>query len=392
LTSPQRAAVLQAEQEVLRQLLAKSKDWLAHDDDPFREALNCSLDLLGVSGLVPHTDERGQACWRLAEPEALATTCHDNSWEHTLDSLRGVKPPQARLSDWRRDNPVRPLIFSDPGRLNANAVHLHLEHRLVQRLLSRFLSQGFLSQGFLHHELSRACVIASREPQPRVAVVGRLSLFGQGAARLHDELITVMAYWHPGDDRVSALEPFPVERQRDTWRELSQELRGAESSLVSDTMRAELQATAPADVAALLPRLQETCDAALEAATAQLTERGRQEAEALKEALRHQRQRIRATLQQRAKDLAKLERKAADQPTAPIPGLAEETGIAAVDLGKMTLQERRQLAADQRHWQRRLEAIEAELGSEPKRIEASYEVVTHRLEPAGLVYFWPISG
>jgi hypothetical protein len=279
------------------------------------------------------------------------------------------------------------LIFSDPGRLNADAVHLHLEHRLVQRLLSRFLSHGFL-----HHELSRACVLASREPRPRVAVVGRLSLFGQGAARLHDELITVMAFWHPGDDRAAALEPLPVERQRDTWRELSRELQGAESSLVSDAMRAELQATASADVTALLPRLQETCDAALEVATTQLKERGRQEAEALKEALRHQRQRIRATLRQRGKDLARLERKAAAQPTAPIPGLEEETGIAALDLEKMTVQERRQLAADQRHWQRRLEAIEAELGSEPKRIEASYEVVTHRLEPAGLVYFWPISG
>ena len=55
-------------------------------------------------------------------------------------------------------------------------------------------------------------------------------------------------------------------------------------------------------------------------------------------------------------------------------------------------QERRQLAADQRHWQRRLEAIESELSSEPARIKASYEVVTHRLEPAGLVYLWPISG
>ena len=51
-----------------------------------------------------------------------------------------------------------------------------------------------------------------------------------------------------------------------------------------------MQATAPADVAALLPRLQETCDAALEAATAQLKTRGRQEAEALKEALRRKTQ------------------------------------------------------------------------------------------------------
>ena len=29
---------------------------------------------------------------------------------------------------------------------------------------------------------------------------------------------------------------------------------------------------------------------------------------------------------------------------------------------------------------------------EPQRIQASYAVVTHRLEPAGLVYLWPVSG
>jgi hypothetical protein len=82
-------------------------------------------------------------------------------------------------------------------------VHLHLEHRLVQRLLSRFLSQGFL-----HHELSRACVLASPDPQPKVLVLGRLSLFGQGATRLHDQLISVIADWHPGADRGAALQPL----------------------------------------------------------------------------------------------------------------------------------------------------------------------------------------
>jgi hypothetical protein len=58
----------------------------------------------------------------------------------------------------------------------------------------------------------------------------------------------------------------------------------------------------------------------------------------------------------------------------------------------MSEREWRQLASDQKHWQRRLETIDTELSSEPKRIEVSYKVVTHRLEPAGLVYLWPISG
>jgi hypothetical protein len=113
----------------------------------------------------------------------------------------------------------------------------------------------------------------------------------------------------------------------------------------------------------------------------------------LKEVLSSQRQRINATLRQRSRELAKLDKQsAAADPTGLIPGLAQQIAIPALDLEKLSSQERRQLAADQKHWQRRLETIEAELSSEPKRIQASYEVVTHRLEPAGLVYLWPISG
>lgn len=83
---------------------------------------------------------------------------------------------------------------------------------------------------------------------------------------------------------------------------------------------------------------------------------------------------------------------AAAEPTGLIPGLEEQINVPALDLEKLSSQERKQLAADQRHWARRLETIEAELSSEPARIVDSYRVVTHRLEPGGLVYLWPISG
>ena len=317
-----------------------------------------------------------------------AAQTRDKSWENTLDSLRGVKPVKAYLSDWRRDNPVRPVIFSDPGRLSAEAVHLHLEHRLAQRLLSRFLSQGFL-----HHELSRACVLPSRDPQPRVVVLGRLSLFGQGAARLHDELITVMADWHPGDDRSTALKPQLQAGKEATWGMLQEALQIAESGGLPAVDTARFQAMAEQDVMALLPLLKQQSEAALEAAAALLKQRGSTEAQALKEVLRDQRKRINATLRQRTRELAKLDRQAADaEPTALIPGLEEQINVPALDLAKLSSQERKQLSADQRHWARRLETIEAELSSEPQRIVDSYRVVTHRLEPAGLVYLWPISG
>ncbi|MCS5694399.1 hypothetical protein NZK33_20845 [Cyanobium sp. FGCU-6] len=312
----------------------------------------------------------------------------DSSWDTTLDSLRGVKPAKAFLSDWRRDNPVRPVIFSDPGRLSAEAVHLHLEHRLVQRLLSRFLAQGFL-----HHELKRACVVPCRDPQPRLIVLGRLSLFGEGAARLHDELITVMADWHPGDERQQALQPVGREQRQRIWDLLQQALKEAAAGTCPELDTSHLQRGADADVSALLPQLQQEAERAREAATELLQERGRQEAEALKTVLRNQRQRIRDTVRQRSQEIARLDRKAAKTDATPlITGLADAVKIPELDPASMSERERRQLASDQKHWQRRLETIDTELASEPKRIEASYRVVTHRLEPAGLVYLWPISG
>ena len=379
---------LEQQQDTLRRLLAKSEQWLAFEQDPFRQALNVSLELLGVSGLEPHTDERGQPCWRLANPEALVNQTRDSSWDTTLDSLRGVKPAKAFLSDWRSDNPVRPVIFSDPGRLSAEAVHLHLEHRLVQRLLSRFLAQGFL-----HHELKRACVVPCRDPQPRLIVMGRLSLFGEGAARLHDELITVMADWHPGADRQQALQTVGGDQRQLIWTLLQEALKEAASGNLPVIDTSHLQSGADADVSALLPQLQQEAERARGAATELLQERGRLEAEALKTVLRNQRQRIRDTVRQRSQEIARLDRKAAKAEATPlITGLADAVKIPELDPAAMSERERRQLASDQKHWQRRLETIDSELASEPKRIEASYRVVTHRLEPAGLVYLWPISG
>jgi hypothetical protein len=162
---------------------------------------------------------------------------------------------------------------------------------------------------------------------------------------------------------------------------------------MSEDNRERLKAQAAADVAALKPALDQAAEQAQTVAAALLKQRGDAEAAALKEVLRAQRSRINATVKQRNRDLAKLDRQAAAaEPTALIPGLEEQLEVPALDLQKLTTQERKQLAADQKHWQRRLETIEAELSSEPKRIQESYRVITHRLEPAGLVYLWPISG
>jgi hypothetical protein len=53
--------------------------------------------------------------------------------------------------------------------------------------------------------------------------------------------------------------------------------------------------------------------------------------------------------------------------------------------------EKRQLAADRRPWERRLEALEQEIETEPLRIEQTYQVKAYRVEPVGLVYLWPVT-
>ena len=85
---------------------------------------------------------------------------------------------------------MRPVVFEDAGVLTEATVHLHLEQRVAQRLLGRFRSQGFV-----HHDLSRACLAQVADSIPRVILLGRLSLYGQRAERLHEELVPVAARW-----------------------------------------------------------------------------------------------------------------------------------------------------------------------------------------------------
>jgi len=54
--------------------------------------------------------------------------------------------------------------------------------------------------------------------------------------------------------------------------------------------------------------------------------------------------------------------------------------------------ERRQLEANRRHWEKRLAIIDRELQREPDRVRELYQVKAKRIEPVGLVYLWPVTG
>src|SRR4030065_701174 len=105
---------------------------------------------------------------RSAKPRAEP----DPSGAATLDTLRAPRKQTQKLADWRREAPIRPVVFEDTGVLTEDTVHLHLEQRVAQRLLARFRSQGFI-----YHDLSRACLAQTADSIPRVVLLGRLSLY-----------------------------------------------------------------------------------------------------------------------------------------------------------------------------------------------------------------------
>jgi hypothetical protein len=89
--------------------------------------------------------------------------------DYSLDN----KERRKAMPHWRAAAPLRAVSFRPAlteDRVDAEGLQLHLEHRLVRRLLSRFLSQGFSSN------LSRACVVSGPSAQPRVILLGRLAL------------------------------------------------------------------------------------------------------------------------------------------------------------------------------------------------------------------------
>ena len=173
-----RQDALEAANMECQDLLDRSRRWVGFEDDAFRDALSCSLEILGADPLQRRADEDGAELWE------FPPLANQSGWETTLDALRVPRKPDQKLTDWREKAPVRPVAFRDAGRLTADRVHLHLEQRVARRLLSRFRVQGFI-----HHDLSRACLVQTAPiPSPAMVLVGRLCLFGSRAERLHEEL------------------------------------------------------------------------------------------------------------------------------------------------------------------------------------------------------------
>lgn len=291
--------------------------------------------------------------WRGADP----------TWSGTLDTLRALPDDGRRDFAWRKTSPVRPVCFTAPEGIDDDVVQLHLEHRVVQRLLGRFLSQGFV-----HHDLSRACLAQTEDAVPRLVLLGRLSLYGRGAVRLHEELLPIAARWVEPERRAKGLTPYARDTETRTLELLEKALLPSTevAGRVPPVVREQLLGSIAQDITELLPYLEARGQLARDEAEKRLLNRGRVEADGLTDILEDQRRRV-------AEALGK-----------PIQ--------LTLDLNLTPKDEIRQAESNRRYWERWLDTVDQELKEEPVRIAEFYTPTSHRIEPVGIAYLWPVTG
>ncbi|WP_322963946.1 DISARM system SNF2-like helicase DrmD [Sphingomonas fuzhouensis] len=351
-----RLARLKREQADLSKALETARARVGVDPGELQSVVGLALTRAGGGWASPSAV--GDTPVFALDQDRLAT---DPSWQPLLDELR-ARPirPGERPGEWRAsaDADVRRISFAPAilpdGRDAGDVVQLHLEHRLVRRLLGRFLSAGF-RQG-----LERACVIRTAATlSPRVILLGRLALFGEQAARLHEEVLSVAADWRDTGGLRALAEGREAEAR--VLEELIEALRHASDA--EPAIAAQATAHALRDVTDLRPVLEARAAARVEKVAAELTRRAEAEARGLETLLR---QRIARILRERG----------------------EDDGQLALLLDP---QEARQRAADRRSWDRAATRLDDELVREPERLRAAARIHATRLEPIGLVYLWPVA-
>ena len=367
--SRERQDALRKQIERLQTLLQKSRKSIGLSDSHFQAAISSSLTLLGAEQLdLQESDEEVNPDIKVNAfkfPALDERSGADPTWAETMDTLRVPRKRDQKLWDWRNSSPIRPVVFHDPGVVTDDFVHLHLEQRVVQRLLGRFTAQGFV-----HHDLSRACFAQATDSIPRVILLGRLCLYGMGAARLHEELIPVTARWTDPQIRKSELAPYAKDTETKTLALLEDSLLKAKGVKLTPEVVKQLEQSAAGDIAELLPHLESRGNDYAADAEKKLAARGTAEAKAMREILQSQQKHIANTI----KRISKL-----------------DPNQMTLDFGEAQ-NELQQLDANKRFWGKRLEELREELKTEPQRIEELYTVRATRVEPVGLVYLWPITG
>jgi hypothetical protein len=347
----------QRELDDLRRVLEDSRQRVGVDPGELRDVVEVALQRAGApldEGAAREIN--GTKLYEVPVDKPVFSTA---GWPEALDALRSRRRGRSeRLKDWRANAPLRAISFrpaiTPEGADAEGVVQLHLEHRLVRRLLSRFLSQGFQAG------LSRACVIAGPGAQPRVVLIGRVALYGPGAARLHEEIITVTAVWTEAGRGSKPLRPLGTAGETTTLSQLEKALQDPRRPPAIATER--VRSWAATDAADLEPELNRRAREIREEVKVELAARGEVQAASLHELLTQQRRKI-------------------------------ETEDAKPDDPQFNLfnEEAEQRRRDRAHWKRKIQELDDEIAREPARVRDSYAVRADRVEVVGLLYLWPAS-
>ncbi|MDA7858632.1 DISARM system SNF2-like helicase DrmD [Mariniblastus sp.] len=347
-----RQDLLEKELEKLDEILDRSGKVTSFEPKLLRDAVNAGLELSGASPLEPAPNA-------VPGVEAFKLPDLPESWASTVDSVRVPRGRDEYFGDWRAKDPL-PVLFEPPPRMNSAAAQLHLSHPFVRRILSRFLSQGYSA-----HDLNRVTILGSNDRLIRVIAFGRLSLFGRGATRLHDQLVSVAARWVESSE--DPLKPFAEAADRRAIESLEEVL--AESPTldgISDAVRQKVTAAAPKLFEQLWSHIEAEADARAQEALLELERRGLEESDQLREILNRQQDAIEEKLNLKSGQLF-LDLKDED----------------------LTKGEIRQKELDRNHMEKRLDDIKREILEEPEDLRSLYQVSLRRLQPVGFVVLWP---
>jgi hypothetical protein len=343
-----RAEGLDKEIQQAERLLNESKKLLDFDAKLLREAIDVGLAWAGAEPLAPApspAEEPDLIAYRLPE---LGPT-----WAATLDSARPARRRDESLEQWRKRPPM-PVVFESPRKLSTPVVQLHLKHPIIQRLLARFLAQGYSA-----HDLARVTVVRNpKDAVPRVIALGRLSIFGHSATRLHDEVLAVAA----AVPAKGKLQPFGEKEDRAAIERLEELLATSPTlSKIPAKVQETLRAQAGRHFSELWHHVEQEADARAHDAESLLHRRGRDESRALAKIIQAQ---------------IRLADKTLDQQLS-------------FEFSDAEREQREQRKRDRKHISERRAALAVEAEEEPKAILKSYEVLRRRVEPIGLVYLWP---
>jgi ERCC4-related helicase len=341
----------------LAKLDQKAAQHLALRPERLCDVVNVGLALAGQPPLVERKGSPG--VFDVPALDKLAGA--DATWRDIMDTLRRPRTRKMPEWEWRAKNPPRPVSFEPSTTLASDTVQLHLQHKLTQRALAQFRSQAFGED-----ELSRVTVLIDPDPnyrQKRILALGRLSLYGEGASRLHEEILAVAALWEEGDDP-ARLQPFKTtDAEEKALESLYAILSKDNPPAVSKHTVDKVMAHATRDEDALWETLERKALARAVWAEEKLRQRAKAEAEEMQRILDAQRGAIDKELKARRQ--------------LSLPWTTEEH------------EQKKQHEADTRHIEKRRAEIDREIASEPERIRDQYEVKHQRLERVGLVYLWP---